>query len=78
MEQTLNRQCSFQIYLSYFPNSLQWHMAYDVEAYVGLLLIAIRPSDGKMKPGGSRGAFRKEQANAGISSLYIHHSYITP
>ena len=32
------------------------------KAYSSLLLIAIRPSDGDVTPGGPLGAFRKEQA----------------
>ena len=38
------------------PKSL--HSVYDVKAY--LLSVAIRPSDGDVKPGGSLGAFQKE------------------
>ena len=37
------------------PKSLR--SAYEVKAYV--LLIAIRPKDGDVKPDGPRGAFRK-------------------
>ena len=37
--------------------------AYDMNAYV--LVIAIRPSDGDVKPGAPLGSFRKEKANVG-------------
>ena len=35
---------------------------YFEKAYSSLLLIAIRPSGGEVKPGGPLGAFREEQA----------------
>ena len=35
---------------------------YVEKAYSTVLLIAIRPSDGDVKPGGPLGAFREEQA----------------
>ena len=52
--------------------------AYDVKAY--LLFIAIRPSDGDVKPGGPVGSLRKYEINAATqfllhpSSPHINHT----
>ena len=43
-------------------NSKPFRSMYIEKAYSRQLLIAIRPSDGDVKPGGPLGAFREEQA----------------
>ena len=37
---------------------------YMLRRHIIILLIAIRPSDGEVKPGGTLGAFREEQAKS--------------
>ena len=76
VEQNINRQFLFQIYLGQIPNPSTVHM----KAYV--LFLAICQLDGGVKLGGPLGAFRKQQANSDTgfflrpSLTHTHHSYI--